>query len=1013
MAMQQTRIVVFGKGGVGKSTFATNLSAFYALQGRKVLHIGCDPKADSSYLLLESAQQPRTVVSLLSDNAVSGKPTDIINRGRHGIDCIEVGGPEAGIGCGGRGIARALEFIESWDLMDAGKYDVVLFDVLGDVVCGGFAAPLRKGFGDRVLIVASEDEMSFYAANNISKAVVRYAANGVALAGLVINQRGPAIARLSGPEFANRIGSQVMGTLPISNAIEEGRQRRQTLMEFAPTEPYSKVVQKVANELTSLKLDSLSLPTPMEPTDFQQFVTGDAPRIATATTAASKLDATTDGPDADLGTTDSRTDHAPVTTPDVSPVIPLTPGPGKQTTGGPGSRQVFAGLLAFGEKELTRLEAKVHAVVVKADGDIWLTLEVQGLGPTRIMVRPPDKNAFVRNRRLGISYGDNALTPQLQRFLRHTAKHLGRHTFAQLTDVIYSDPHGTTDAGSGEEGRPKQFDWNVRAGSQALAALAERLPGITIADSKVDGAIELTVDEEEAGQVVVSLQPLESGSGLVSTKHFSAGYQGGTAIPGGKAVVESAAQAFEALSLKVLQEIIRESPGSIELGRPGSSATPTEAEIGIPLWASFFAAEQFARNVFHLFRINVPHVTIEHCDQECNYATPVINNNEHNFLNYPWLSPGQQAEDPYLKNIEPGHYFTTHLKEIDVISGSTDKLTTILDEVVDNLGDEQLIMLNNTCVPVIAGDDVDSLVKGLSKRCPVPIMSMGSHIGDDPFVALFKKLRSEQGFETPPVNPHSLNLVGFPATKGSPELVQLLARAGISINSRAFPEVELTIFHDYLAAPLQVQYPLDHFAELYSLLLGELPLQTIAPAAPYGIEATRRWLAEVGKALGCEAEVAQAVTESWQPLAERWQAIRVQASRQTLGFVLAGDAPTLLSTPGRCHGIPILEWLAEAGFQLHFLLHEETSDETLPGGEIARFSTREELSQQLAASPAQAFYTDYYFDHRLAGAGKSQFSLQFFELGFEGTLRTAEKLIRICDVPFFARYGRYGRTAQD
>jgi nitrogenase iron protein NifH len=1009
MAMQQTRIVVFGKGGVGKSTFATNLSAFYALQGRKVLHIGCDPKADSSYLLLESAQQPRTVVSLLSDNAVSGKPTDIINRGRHGIDCIEVGGPEAGIGCGGRGIARALEFIESWDLMDEGKYDVVLFDVLGDVVCGGFAAPLRKGFGDRVLIVASEDEMSFYAANNISKAVVRYAANGVALAGLVINQRGPAVARLSGPEFANRIGSQVMGTLPISNAIEEARQRRQTLMEFAPTEPYSKVVQKVASELVSLKLDSLALPTPMEPTAFQQFVTGDAPLAPI-------------GPHITPGISPvTPPDHIPTPgvslvtplTPGVPQVTPLTPGPGKQTTGGPGSRQVFAGLLAFGKDEFTRLKAKIHSVVVKTDGDIWLTLEVLGLGPTRIMVRPPDKNAFVRNRRVGVSYSGNELTPQLQRFLRHTAKHLGRHTFAQLTDVIYSDPQGTTDSGSGEEVRPKQFDWNVRAGSQALAALAERLPGITIADSKVDGAIELTVDIEDAGRVVVSLQPLESGSGLVSTKHFSAGYQGGTAIPGGKAVVEAAAQAFESLSLKVLQEIIRESPESIELGRPGSSATPTEGELGIPLWASFFAEEQFARNVFHLFRINVPHVTIEHCDQECNYATPVINNNEHNFLNYPWLSPGQQAEDPYLKDNEPGQYFTTHLKEIDVISGSTDKLTTILDEVVDNLGDEQLIMLNNTCVPVIAGDDVDSLVKGLSKRCPVPIMSMGSHIGDDPFVALFRKLRSEQGFKTPTVNAHSLNLVGFPATKGSPEMTQLLARAGITINSRAFPEVELTIFNDYLAAPLQVQYPLDHFSELYSLLLGDLPLQTIAPAAPYGIEATRHWLAEVGKALGCEAEVAQAVKESWQPMAERWNALRVQASRQTLGFVLAGDAPERLSTPGRCHGIPILEWLAEVGFQLHFLLHEETSDAALPGGEIARFSTREELSQQLTRSPAQTFYTDYYFDRRLAEGGKSQFSLQFFELGFEGTLRTAEKLIRICDVPFFARYGRYGRTAQD
>ena len=257
------RVVVFGKGGVGKSTFSANLSAWYALQGMKVLHVGCDPKADSSYLLLEGASHPRTVVSMLAEYGQVGKPTDIINRGRHGIDCVEVGGPEPGIGCGGRGIARALEYLESWNIIEEGGYDVVLFDVLGDVVCGGFAAPLREGFGDKVLIVASEDEMSFYAANNISKAVVRYSANGVALAGLIINRRGPRGAKLDGEEFARRIGTEVVGELPFSPAIENARRARMTLVEHAPKDGYSKVVGDVASLLRSLEASSLPLPTPM------------------------------------------------------------------------------------------------------------------------------------------------------------------------------------------------------------------------------------------------------------------------------------------------------------------------------------------------------------------------------------------------------------------------------------------------------------------------------------------------------------------------------------------------------------------------------------------------------------------------------------------------------------------------------------------------------------------------------------------------------------------------------
>jgi len=247
------KIVLYGKGGIGKSTIASNLSMVFAKNNLRVLQIGCDPKHDSTIWLL-NGKKIKTVMELASEKNVKDiTKSDIITKGIKNIDCIECGGPKPGVGCAGRGISLMFEVLTDLEIINSKEYDVIIYDVLGDVVCGGFAAPLKLNFGEKVFIVISEEISSLYAANNISQGILQYEYNGIYLGGLILNLRDNHANLKHVYEFAEKLNSDVLIEIPRSKEISDVEYKHKTVIEEYPSSKIAKIFSTLADRILSSK----------------------------------------------------------------------------------------------------------------------------------------------------------------------------------------------------------------------------------------------------------------------------------------------------------------------------------------------------------------------------------------------------------------------------------------------------------------------------------------------------------------------------------------------------------------------------------------------------------------------------------------------------------------------------------------------------------------------------------------------------------------------------------------
>ena len=265
------QIAIYGKGGIGKSTTTQNTVAGLASLGKKVMIIGCDPKADSTRLILHAKAQETVMDKVRELGTVEDlELEDVLKSGYGDIKCVESGGPEPGVGCAGRGVITAINFLE-----EEGAYeedlDFVFYDVLGDVVCGGFAMPIRENKAQEIYIVVSGEMMAMYAANNICKGIQKYAkAGGVRLGGLICNSRNVDNEEEMIKALADRLGTQMIHFVPRDNQVQRAEINRKTVIDYSADHGQAQHYRNLAQAMDDNEM--FVIPKPLEISGLEKLL---------------------------------------------------------------------------------------------------------------------------------------------------------------------------------------------------------------------------------------------------------------------------------------------------------------------------------------------------------------------------------------------------------------------------------------------------------------------------------------------------------------------------------------------------------------------------------------------------------------------------------------------------------------------------------------------------------------------------------------------------------------------
>jgi nitrogenase iron protein NifH len=268
MPKKLKQIAIYGKGGIGKSTTTSNISAALSEAGHKVMQFGCDPKSDSTNTLRKGKYIPTVLDTLREKSKVDAR--DVVYEGYNGIYCVEAGGPAPGVGCAGRGIITAVQLFRQQKIFDELDLDFVIYDVLGDVVCGGFAVPVREGIAEHVFTVSSSDFMSIYASNNLMKGIQKYSnVGGALLGGVIANSINEGYAKDIVDDFAARTRTRIMEYVPRSVTVAQSELQGKTTIEAAPDSAQANVYRRLAQKIA--EHEKSAIPAPMEINELREW----------------------------------------------------------------------------------------------------------------------------------------------------------------------------------------------------------------------------------------------------------------------------------------------------------------------------------------------------------------------------------------------------------------------------------------------------------------------------------------------------------------------------------------------------------------------------------------------------------------------------------------------------------------------------------------------------------------------------------------------------------------------